>query len=55
MQQFGVREVEKLTRENHGRKLSELDSVQGMLGDQPLPLQGIPPQASAETRYSAPS
>ena len=29
--------------------------VQGMLGDQPLPLQGIRPQASAEARYSAPS
>ena len=29
--------------------------VQGMLGDQPLPLQGIPLQAPAETRQSAPS
>jgi heterodisulfide reductase subunit D len=29
--------------------------VQGMLADQPLPLQGASPQAPAETRYSSPS
>ena len=29
--------------------------VQGMLGDQPLPLQGIPAQTPAETRHASPS